>query len=435
MKRALPLLLLLAGCETTAPTDAPASDAPGADTPGSDTPEIDAPGADTPASDAPVDGVVAASCERADVLAAIAAARPDQEVVVPAGECHWTAGVDVTGIVGLRGAGDATVIVHDAGAESLFDVSERADRSIELSHLLLRQGTGGAEAWQGMFVHLGGDGRPALLHHLRMEMTTSSRRAMRIDSHHGVVFECTFDGAGNDVSAIAIFGASDSWSTPHTMGTADTDGTANVYLEDDEFLRIPFQALDPDTDSRVVIRHNRFAESAMSSHGADTSDVGTRHWELYGNTFEFTDHGDCDGSLTANLPYLFFVRGGTGVITDNTIPDVSSCAWGDKSEILFTVMNLRRNDGPHPCWDTYPAPHQVGQGHDGTMAVTDPVYLWDNRGGGNYDAPGRNDYDPDECGGGPSTDDFVVAGRDYVTGAARPGWAPFAYPHPLRAGR
>ncbi len=52
-----------------------------------------------------------------------------------------------------------------------------------------------------------------------------------------------------------------------------------------------------------------------------------------------------------------------------------------------------------------------------------------------YDAPGRNDYDPDECGGGPSTDDFVVAGRDYVTGTARPGWAPFAYPHPLRAGR
>jgi hypothetical protein len=129
------------------------------------------------------------------------------------------------------------------------------------------------------------------------------------------------------------------------------------------------------------------------------------------------------------------VRGGTGVIADNVLPDMRSCAWGNKPEIILTVQNIRRDAGLYPCWSTYPAPHQVGQGNDGTTDVLDPVYLWGNTGGGNYSSPGIADYDPDECGTGLSSSDFIQRGRDFYVDTIRPGYAKYTYPHPLRAGR
>src|SRR5262249_16882039 len=150
---------------------------------------------------------------------------------------------------------------------------------------------------------------------------------------------------------------------------------------------------------RVVIRHNTFLESGMASHGADTSTYGTRHWEVYDNTFTFTNYGDCSGTLTLGLNWFFYIRGGTGVIADHLWADINSCAWGNKGEIVMIVQNVRRNSGPYPCWLTYPAPHQVGQSFNGTSPVTDPVYIWGNSGGGSS-TPALEDYAPNECASG-----------------------------------
>jgi len=92
------------------------------------------------------------------------------------------------------------------------------------------------------------------------------------------------------------------------------------------------------------------------------------------------------------------------------------------------VQNIRRNAGPYPCWTGYPAPHQVGQSHDGVSDVTDPVHIWGNTGGGTW---GIGDYEPDECGNGQTVDDYIQLGRDVVLGP-KPGYAKYIYPHPLR---
>jgi hypothetical protein len=243
------------------------------------------------------------------------------------------------------------------------------------------------------------------------------------------------------------------------MGSADATGESNIYVEDNTFTNVLQAAIDVDDNCRMVIRHNTFDHSALGSHGPDTSSIGNRHFELYDNTFIFTNFGECDGSKTLNVPFFFFLRGGTGVVTDNTgLQDMTSCAWGHKPALNMTVMNLQRESGPNPCWGQssfggakYPVPRQVGRGRvtgtgtDGTGRTNDgftyvgdsePLYIWNQS-----FTPALSDYPGgvnQSCSGAPTgydvTSNYLVAGRDYFNdGTAKPGFVKFTYPHPLRS--
>jgi len=194
-----------------------------------------------------------------------------------------------------------------------------------------------------------------------------------------------------------------------------------------------------------------FDNSGLSSHGADTGPIGMRHVELYDNELIFDNFGDCNGAVTLPVCWFFWQRGGTGVITDNVLPAISSCAWGNKGNVLFSVLNTRRNSGPYCCWTAYPAPHQIGQGY-GPGAVfhkysplhcwgqgenfsyyiyAEPVYIWNNGGsGGNRVDLNAESADP--CGHNQPLTNYIQEGRDYKLGA-KPGYAKFNYPHPLRS--
>jgi hypothetical protein len=214
---------------------------------------------------------------------------------------------------------------------------------------------------------------------------------------------------------------------------ADIKGTANTYVEDCTFNNLYLQAIDFADNSRTVVRHCTFNNSAITSHGLDTGLYGTRQWEVYNNIFTFTASGKTAAGGTYPLPlnYFFYVRGGTGVIADNVIPEIKSQLWGDKAGILMTVFNVRRKSAYIPCQTTWPAIHQVGQGYNHGL-VRDPVYIWGNTGGGNYDNPGISDSQPDECGNGQLSANYIKPGRDYVTGSAKPNYIKYRYPHPLR---
>jgi len=215
------------------------------------------------------------------------------------------------------------------------------------------------------------------------------------------------------------------------MGDADVTGQSNLYVEDNVLTGVPLQAFDADGNCRLVVRHNVFKDSAFTSHGPDTGPYGNRHTEIYDNTFAFTDSG-C-AAPPAMMDYFIFVRGGVWVIADNVIPDLRSCYLGDKAQIKFQIQNLRRNSGPMPCWTGgYSMPRQIGFGHNGTVYQREPVYIWGNTGGGNVQ-PSVENYAPDQCGGGADISAFVQAGREYVVGISRPGYAKYKYPHPLRA--
>jgi len=290
-----------------------------------------------------------------------------------------------------------------------------------------------------------------LIHDCWFQTDGGGLAAIHAATNQALVWNCSFDDTFSLAAAAFTVKREDtvgnlSWSTNSTMGADDTNGATNFYVEDCDFHAVG--VADPDSNARMVFRHNVFDNSGLSSHGADTGPIGLRHVELYDNELIFDNFGDCNGSVTLPVPWFFWMRGGTGVITDNILPAISSCAWGNKGNIVFSVLNTRRNSGCYPCWTQYPAPHQVGQGYGfdavwynyycamsgqpGYYRTLEPVYIWNNNGtAGN--AVGLSEDGNDQCGNGQHVTDYVQAGRDYLVGA-KPGYTKFTYLHPLRSG-
>src|SRR5258708_3170524 len=137
-------------------------------------------------------------------------------------------------------------------------------------------------------------------------------------------------------------------------------------------------------------------------------------------------------------------RGGAGGIWGNSMDDIG---FG-KNGIKFCVFSINL-PGQIPCQTAYPAARQVGQGWsasstatyghpvvtgDGTGVVTEGVWIWNNIGAATSDPSfiGLNDNVQDQCGNGQVISNYVVKGRDYFL-AAKPGYTPYTYPHPLHA--
>ena len=266
-----------------------------------------------------------------------------------------------------------------------------------------------------------------------------------------------------------------SWTNGSTMGTADTTGMSNGYFETNDLEGVAIST-DYDSGARGVFRYNFMNESYIITHGPDTSNIGLRHLEFYnnvainqvfGNAFDFSL-----GNGWINL------RGGTMVVTNNTWPQITG--FYAKNDITWQVQNLERDAGSHACWGlgttggaNYPSPRQVGMGYvtgKGTAHGVDytctgvgssvgclgnqvfgpasidaftyvgdnePVYIWGNTRTLTFT---NGDYPPGQgnnCPNPPNPDtvaNYVASGRDYFNGTAKPGWAPYTYPHPLTKG-
>ena len=309
----------------------------------------------------------------------------------------------------------------------------------------------------GDHIHVNGttNGTPVLIHDNWFTQTGGLGAGVNFSVNRGIVYRNSFNnnlcsasfvpGCSTTISG-AIGNKSEgdlaSWTTPSTMGMADTGGTHNVYLEDNYFLGFWQAMTGMDGHSRMVVRYNVFDSSALGSHGADTEDLGVRHFEVYNNTFVQSDRG----GDPYNLNYWFYIRGGTGVITDNVFDDLNTPGyWGDKAEILATIQNLQRGSAPNPCWGAnipgiqYPAPRQVGMGYvtgaAGNDSITykgdsEPLYIWNNTGTYVFSL---QDYGGTNCTNPDSVVDYVKSGRDYFWNAgAKPGYTKYTYPHPLR---
>jgi hypothetical protein len=375
----------------------------------------------------------AASCSTSSVQAAINTAAHGDTVVIPNGTCTWTSGISTSKQITITGqTRGGVVITHSAGGGDLFALKTGASFSTRLSNLTFLAGSG-----TGRYLHIGGPGKPPLIHDNYFRVPHFQLlHCLRLSRNGGVIYRNTFEslsagGAGSGCVQVKPESDPISWSSASTMGTADTTGTANVYIENNVFNNIFLQAIDCDDNARVVIRANTFNDSGFVCHGADTSPAGARHTEVYDNTFVFHPSGSINGvTYPLNLNWWWYVRGGTGVVTGNVMPDIASGTWGNKPEINFIVQQLRRNAGPNACCRSYPCLRQIGQSHNGTSLTTEPLYIWGNTGTGTQ-VPGLSDYSPNECGGNNTTAQWVQAGRDYVVGVAKPGYTRYPYPHPL----
>ena len=332
-------------------------------------------------------------------------------------------------------------MIINKSATPLFSLSEAATHSVELSDIKIAAG-GGTGA--GITIARN-NGKPILVHDCWIESGSNSENALYSNANQGVVWNCSFDSSPFSMAPLAIHMkdcSTDSWTKPSTMGMADTSGTNNFYVEDCDF-HAWLNATDFDDNARSVTRHCLFNNAAVGTHGADTSFYGQRHFEVYDCEFVFNGYSD---GTTFNLNWWFFLRGGTGVITDNVMPNISSQDYANKKGVNMIVMNLQRNAGEHGCWGAnipgiqYPAPRQVGMGRVTGAAGNDkytytgdsePLYIWNCTGGFSV---GVSDYGGNECTNPDSVVDYIIAGRDYFNdGTPKPGYTKYTYPHPLRS--
>jgi hypothetical protein len=345
----------------------------------------------------------------------------------------------------------------------LFEITEDAAFHTSVSNMTVTAGTGNAHVIQ---VDFQSGGQPVLMHNLRItgnpnngSPPSGNATMIMMNTLHGVIWHSSFDSDPFNISTLGAISVQDpgeaiSWNSVSNMGN---NGSTAVYAEDNDFHAMA-TTTSTDENGRAVWRYNLYDNSGVGTHGADTSNYGQRYFELYNNNMVF--EGYTDGS-TFNIQDWVFMRGGTGVITNNTMSVMTSQDWGAKSDVDMTVINLQRNSGPDPCWGSathtagqfYHAPRQVGIGYvTGTGTInysplginnqandsityggdSEPFYIW-----GNNRSPlnaGLSNDGSTACGTSPdNTANYVVLNRDYFNGStAKPGWSPYTYPHPLR---
>jgi hypothetical protein len=395
--------------------------------------------------------VYASNGSDSDTQAAINAAVAGGTVQVPNGNFTWASGINCNKAIKIMGASAGGVTINNNQTNGpLVSLTPAAGGSIEFCNFIFKDGPAQSNKSNQHDLSVGNASgtRPVLVHDCTFTSNGSMLSQVLWSQNGGVIWNCVFDANFSNDECIQLKNpTTDTWRTPSTMGTADSNGTANTYIEDCTFQHSTIETVDCDDGSRAVIRHNTFNNGCIVSHGQDTSPFGNRHWEIYNNTFIFTTGTSSNpgpNQFPLNLQGFMLMRGGTGIIANNTVPNITSTAWGDKGEIAFASFSITQTR----CYSNYPIPRQVGQGwsggsgsysyaqepSDGSGYVTDPVYIWGNTGGGNYGNPGTWDFTPDKCGHGLTSADVIRAGRDYIVNTAKPGYTPYAYPHPLRTG-
>ncbi len=353
-----------------------------------------------------------------------------------------------------------TVLINNSSSP-MFAITEDTSSNTKLSDIKIDVGSGSGD---GVDFNYASNGRAIVLQNCWIRQGTGD--SVRLTTNRGVISNCSFDSPTFSMAPIALHVKNtppSSWTTASNWGMKDTTGENNIYVETSDFEAY-LNLYDNDDNGRSVFRHNLMNNAGFGTHGADTSTYGQRYFEAYNNTGVFNAYSD--GS-TFNMNWWFFVRGGSYVIHDNTLAELSSQDYGTKQDVLMIVMNLQRNAGPNPCWGSNPssggqyyhAPRQVGYGYvDGSgksnypvdgvnnsssdsvtyVGDSEPAYIWNNSrepltnvATEDYGAGNTN-----SCTGSTDTSaKYIVANRDYFNGStAKPGYTPYTYPHPLATG-
>jgi hypothetical protein len=399
--------------------------------------------------------ITATTGNASDVQSALNSAKSGDTVIIPNGTYAWNQQVtnpNSTAVhIQAQSLGGVT-ITRSYLSGHMLSLSASPNGNVELSGIhfvdqsdtTTNQSTFTVNVYQNVYDL---SSQPVLIHDCSFE--TGFCYALQFVGNGGIVWNCSFATFSDQLGGITFVNSSkdDSfWNQPTSIGmSGDPTGTLNTYVEDCSFYDASVVMSNFDDNSRVVWRHNLMSNAAMQCHGQETSVWGSRHWEVYGNNFVYSTSGTAFGgdAYPIQLNCWFNIRGGTGVITGNSIPAIG---YG-KNQIQMSVYSIYQG-AQIPCQVGYPAAHQVGQSwsasssqtfgnpvvpRDGTGAITDPIYIWGNTGTAttdvNYIALNRL---TDQCGTGQDIANYVQQGRDYITSSARPGWAPYTYPHSLR---
>jgi hypothetical protein len=343
--------------------------------------------------------VNAATCGFADVQAAVKKATTGMTVQVPAGSCSWgTQQLNVPAGVYLKGAGqDATVIsrvgavsretylvAYDCSNGKVADFSNmtlvgNANGTIQDTGLGLLKGCAGFKVTGSTFKNFV---------HAAVYVGDAPNQRGVISQNR---FTDNYSGALKDLGYGVLVSGGGAWNAL-SLGSVNA-----VYVEDNSFSGNR-QSISSTNGASYVFRHNTVTATAATKdffmtdvQGLSTAAHGTRSYEIYSNTYQTS-------GVTGLARTAIGVGGGDGVIFNNIVPATIS-------------RGVEMDTSGFTC-GKYPGADQIRS-----------LYIWGNTiGNTTYAAGGIANNCPAS----------VAQNRDYFL-SAKPGYAPYAYPHPARA--
>ena len=335
----------------------------------------------------------------ADVQQAVDAAGDDGVAHLPEGCYRVTTAVHIPPDVKLMGAGmDKTILYRDPDerpSDAILRVHGRVDAlgGTQISGLALIgvRDTDDTVQDYGIVLSSVSDFR---IDHCYFEGFGFAGVRVEGASSHGVVDHASFvdnykRGIDNLGYGVVVYGGN-IWT-----GELEPGGAQATYVEDSLFVGNR-HAIAASAGAHYVFRNNQVLHNvvacAVDAHGMGYgSSHGTRYVEIYRNVIGSPAHDWCG----------IGIRGGAGVIFENTIEDYDN-----------PILLILEWGTPNALKAEYPAFDQVQE-----------LYIWDNQITG-----GPSEPQVDETGVG-----FIEADRDYFT-TPKPGYVPYEYPHPLAHG-
>jgi hypothetical protein len=384
--------------------------------------------------------IAAPTCSPGAVQSAIASASTGDTVTIPAGSCNWgntTATIPSGKNITLRGAGiDLTTITSSSGSIAVRIGSPGVGGSGRVTGFTLNGG------------HIVVDGDGWRVDNMKIVSASTGvlgegvfAWGLRPGAPYGptgLIDHVTFIDTRVLVYGFPDVPANAAATSTSPLGLGDTNA---VYVESSTFtFRGQANVIDCNYAGRYVFRHNSVINSSIDAHSVQGWNRACRRWEVYNNTIQL---------VNARYFTPIFIRGGTGVIFNNTIT-------GNWTEPFISFDNVRSFDSrpdwfpigptkPGVCrgsspWDGnqlsngWPCRDQIGRGGDNSAWTAtnpypaqsaEPAYIWNNTINGTpATVQIRND-----------SGEWIQSGRDYVQNSgARPGYSAHVYPHPLAQG-
>lgn len=361
-------------------------------------------------------------------------------VDIAAGSCNASGVSWANKNITVRGQGIGVTTVTGLS----FDVTDTTKAAFRITGMSV----GAAAQWHVNAVNRTTGIKGWRIDHIAWSYPTCGQNiAVMIDSiNWGLIDHSTFNNAGNAIfmrawsdntnevnpwppSGVPGMGGY-SWLLPLNLGSDEA-----VYVEDNTFKMDTgcYMGIgDMYYGSRMVFRHNVVTNAYWQNHSARAYERGGNlKAEIYNNDFNATD---------SNWSRAVHMRSGTGVIFNNsfrgffnTIQVDNQRSNGQNTDTPFgTCDGTSMWDGNAAGQAGWPCLDQIGRGpgqYPNEPSV--PLYIWNNGSELTCSTGGSCANNIVMIGDG---DAHVQAGRDFINNgtAAKPGYTPYTYPHPLQ---
>jgi len=292
---------------------------------------------------------------QSDVSAAITAAAAGETVQVPAGTFTWGASgaqLSVNKAITLQGAGTGSTIINISSSAPTWGSGVVAvSGACTVTGFNFKQSGGAATT----AISATGSGGWRVTNIVYNSAATAGY--FLYGGTYGLIDNCVLNGGAGSDEMIFTRGPTDSWQTASSMGSGNA-----VYVEDCTFNSQGYT--DFNSNARAVVRFCTINPSSnfikLDAHGlaSNSPPRSCRHVEFYNNTW------------SAYGQVAMEIRGGTGMVFDNTAPQ----SGGNAPRIFLDDYTL----GSQTPSAVYPLPDQIGVGKDPLAAASEPLYAWHN---------------------------------------------------------